>query len=115
MNLRRLVKPLVMDTCVLGVLTVALVYGLTRSGLLIVGLAGLGIICIAVGGGTAGQVTSGQSGYGEYGEVGTPVDDTGIWSGVSPDAPFQVRLFFYGVGLVLWSLIVLRLFSSNLQ
>lgn len=104
-----------MDTCVLGVVTVAFVYGLTHSGVLILGLAGLGVICIAVGGGTAGQVTSGESGYGEYGELGTTVDDTGIWPGVSSDTPFQVRLFFYGIGLVLWSLVVLRLFSSNLQ
>lgn len=115
MNLTRLLKPLATDTGVFGAVTVGLVYGLTHSGALILGLAGLGVLCIALGGGTAGQVPSGGAGYAEDSGLGMMVEDMGIWPGSSSDIPVRVRLLFYGLGLLLWSLTVLGLFSSRLH
>ncbi|QCC60632.1 hypothetical protein [Natrinema thermotolerans] len=121
MNLTRLLKPLVRDTGVIGGVTVGLVYGLTHSGAVIVGLAGLGILCIGVGGGTTGHggtsgfAALGRTGHDESSEVRNMTRHMELWPGVSSDMPVRVRLLFYGLGLLFWSLTVLGLFSSRLH
>ena len=115
MSLTRVLKPLALNTGVFPLLTVGLAYGLTHSGALILGLAGFGVFCIALGGGTAGQVSAAGAGFAENTGLGMMVEDMGIWPGSSSDISTRARLLFYGVGLVLWSLVVLGLFSSSLQ
>ncbi|ELY88302.1 hypothetical protein [Natrialba taiwanensis] len=115
MDLTRLLKPLVMDTGVLGLLTVGLVYALTYSGPFILGLAALGVLLVALGGGAAAQAPAGGSGYNDDSGLHLMGDDMDIWPGSSPNLSVRVRLLFYGIGLVGWSLIVLGLFSSSLH
>ncbi|WP_076145491.1 hypothetical protein [Natrinema saccharevitans] len=121
MNLTRLLKPLARDTGMIGGVTVGLAYGLTHSGAVILGLAGLGILCIAVGGGTTGHGgTSGfaaadRIGHDESSEASMMTEHLESWPGVSSDIPVRVRLLFYGLGLLFWSLTVLGLFASRLH
>lgn len=103
------------DTGILGLVTVGLVSGLTRSGALVLLTAGVGVLCIALGGGTAGRVGAGGTGYAEDTGLEMMVEDMDIWPGASSDVPVRARLVFYGLGLVAWSLTVLGLFGSSLR
>jgi len=54
MDLTRLLKPLAWYAGVIGGVTVGLAYGLTRSWVVLVALAGLGLLYIVLGGGSTG-------------------------------------------------------------
>lgn len=114
MNFRRLAESAVRDTLVSGVLTVGLAYVLTHSGVLMLGLAGVGLLLVALGGGTAGRVPASGAASAETRGLSSMVEDMGIWS-ASSDVPVRTQLVFYGAGLVLWSLIVLGTFRSSLH
>ena len=120
MNLNLLFKELVMDSGVLGLLTVGLVYALTHSGPFIIGLAILGVVLVALGGGAAGQAPAG--GMEDANGSGLDMMDGNMdvwpgpsWPGTSPDIPVRVRILFYGIGLVGWSVAALGLFTSSLH
>ncbi|UPV76508.1 hypothetical protein M0R89_18410 (plasmid) [Halorussus limi] len=115
MSYRRLLRPLALDAGLLGLLTVGGASALTRSGALVLALAGAGVLCIALGGGTAGQVSASGSAFAENAGLGAMVDDMGIWPGSGSGVSGRVRLLFYGVGLVTWSVVVLVAFSSHLR
>ncbi|OVE84556.1 hypothetical protein B2G88_09135 [Natronolimnobius baerhuensis] len=121
MDLTQLLKPLARDTGVIGGGTVGLAYGLTHSGVVILGLAGLGIFCMALGGGTTGHggtsgvAPMGRIGHDEGSEVRKMTEHMEFWPGVSSDIPVRARLLFYGFGLLFWSITVLGLFSSRLH
>jgi len=121
MGLTRLLKPLVRDAVVVGGVTVAVAYAFTHSGAVILGLAGLGLLCMGIGGGATGS--GGTSGMGSMEQIGNDqgnearmmTEHMEYWPGISSDMPVRMRLLFYGLGLLFWSLTVLGLFSSGLH
>ncbi|WP_158055769.1 hypothetical protein [Halorussus halophilus] len=115
MALSKLAKPLALYTGLFGAATVALAYVATHSGLLMLVLAGLGVLLVALGGAQAGAVSgaaieqSGLSGETELGE------NIGLMPGPSSDTPVRALMLLYGLGLFVWSLVALLAFQSGLQ
>jgi hypothetical protein len=111
-------KPLLLYTGLLGLLTVGPVYLATYSGFAIVVLAGAGVVLAALGGGAAGAadgsgVEHGPSGRSKGGEPEGP-EATGLMPYTDVDTPFRVNLFFYGLGVLVWSLVVLSTLRDTL-
>ncbi|WP_435358862.1 hypothetical protein [Haloarchaeobius sp. DFWS5] len=111
-------------TVVAGAITVGLVYFLTNSGLYIVALAALGVV-VAVLGGASGGTTVGGSDIGGGADISFGRGEEGGMSEMMVKdmklAPNSGKfgggliLIFYGLGLTLWSVVVLNFFSAGLQ
>ncbi len=104
-------KPILVYTCLLGLLTVGPVYLSTYSAVAILGLAGAGVLLAALGGGAAGAAdgsgaTHGPSSKTKGGEP-TEVEATGLLPYTDVGTSFRLNLLFYGLGVLLWSLVVL--------
>ena len=111
MNPTDLWKPVLLYTGVLGLLTVGPVYLATYSGVAILALVGTGVLLAALGGGAAGAadgsgVSHGPSSKSRGGEP-TEVEATGLLPYTDIGTSFRLNLLFYGLGVLLWSLVVL--------
>lgn len=113
MNLTDLWKPIVLFTGLLGLLTVGTVYLATYSGFAMVALAGAGVLLTALGGGAAGAadgsgVASGEGGFSgtEKGDI-TELEGTGSMPYTDIDTSLRLNIFLFGLGVLLWSLVVL--------
>jgi hypothetical protein len=115
MDLKPLWMPVLLYTGLFSILTVGAVYLATHSGVYILVLAGAGVLFVALGGGAAGRV--GTTDHVE--DAGMEWEDTDA-SSPSPMSPLQaetsprVVLLFYGLGLCLWSLVVLGTLRETL-
>lgn len=117
MNLKRVSKPLALYTGLLSGVTVGLAYVLTRSGPVLLGLVGLGMILLWASGSIALQAPSGKAGIipGTSDQIERTSGHMENRRGRFADMPVLGRVILYGLGLVLWSSIVLGLFTSGLQ
>ncbi|RDZ47260.1 hypothetical protein C5B91_06255 [Haloferax sp. Atlit-10N] len=115
MNLDALLKPVLLYTGLLGLLTVGGVYFATHSGLYMLGLTGAGVLLVVLGGGAAGQMgPSNVEHAGEKGGTNRVVSNAGLWSPVETDTSLRLTLLFYGAGLFLWSLVVFGVLRDTL-
>lgn len=105
MNLKTLWKPFLLYTCLLGLLTVGAIYLATHSGFLMLIVAGGGLLLVVLGGGTVGEMNASGAERGDG--AGMMVEHTGLWPHAHTDTSLRLVLLFYGVGVFLWSLIVL--------
>ncbi len=115
MDIRPITRGLAFYTIIAGAITVGCVYFLTYSGLYTVVAAGVGLLLVILGG--AASITTGPTfveGADEAAISGTMTEENQFHP--SP-ADFDTRtvLLFYGLGLVLWSVLVLTFFRSGLQ
>lgn len=115
MALAKLAKPLALYTGLFGAATVALAYVATHSGLLMLVLAGVGVLLVVLGGAKPGAVSGAaieQSGLAIETEIS---QDIGLMPGPSSDTSVRALLLLYGLGLFGWSLVALLGFQSGLQ
>lgn len=113
MDLKPLLRPVVLYTCLLGLLTVGTVYLVTHSGLVILVVAGAGLLLAVLGGGTASSVVN-SSGTEPADGDGLGMEATGLSSDTSTERSLRLVLLFYGVGVLLWSLVVLLTLRETL-
>jgi len=104
MHPRALLRPVLLYTVGLGLLTVAVTYVATYSALSMLGLAGAGVLLAAVGGGAAG---SGSAYAGEHTDGDRSLEVVPLWGGEHSVTSLRLVLAFYGAGVCLWSLVVL--------
>lgn len=112
-------NPILLFTCLLGGLTVGPVYLATYSGVAMLGLAGAGAVLAALGGGAAGAadgsgVTHGSAAKTEGGEP-TEVEASGLLPYTDIGTSLRLNLLFYGLGVFLWSLVVLFTLRDTLS
>lgn len=105
MDLKALWKPLLFYTCLLGLLTVGAIYLATHSGFFMLVVAGGGLLLVVLGGGTVGKMSGSGAERGDG--AGMMVDHTDPWPHTHTDTSIRLILLFYGVGVFLWSLVVL--------
>ncbi|MFC5971176.1 hypothetical protein ACFPYI_07500 [Halomarina salina] len=110
MNLKPLLKPLLLHTGLLALLTVGAVYLATHSGLYMLALAGSGVVLAALGGGAAGQTNFGSNAE----EAELVADGTGFFPEAITDGSLRFVLLFYGVGVLVWSIVVLSTLGDTL-
>ncbi|MFD1514652.1 hypothetical protein [Halomarina rubra] len=110
MNLKPLLKPFLLFTCLLALLTVGAVYVATHSGLYMLVLVGCGVTLVALGSGAAGQTNSGIRAE----ETEMMADGGGFWPDAITAGSLRLSLLFYGLGVVLWSVVVLAALGDTL-
>jgi hypothetical protein len=116
MNLKRAGAVTALYTGVLGATTVGVAYIVTRSGAVVLGLAGAGILLFVLGGANGGPVNLGTADT-ESAGFGTMSEELGVSGEKSRflptgttnplSAPKNVVMVFYGLGLFLWGLLLL--------
>ena len=114
MRIQTLSKPFLLYTGLLGLLTVSLVYLITHSGFLMLGLAGLGLFLFVLGGATVGPMSASGVEHAEDAGAGLMVEDTGMWPHTYTQSSLRLILLFYGLGVFLWSLLVLLVLNETL-
>jgi hypothetical protein len=107
-NLKGLWKPVLLYTALLGLLTVGAVHLATRSGLLVLFVAGGGLVLVILSVGSAGPTDGGAF------ENAEGLDAQGGWTQTDTDAPVSLPLLCYGFGVFLWSSILLVTFYDIL-
>ncbi len=115
MDIRPIARGLAFYTVIAGALTVGCVYFLTHSGLFTVVTTVVGLL-LAILGGAAGGTVSGSivEGADEAAMSGAMAENMQLRP--SPgDFGTRVVLIFYGLGLSLWSVVVLTFFRSGLR
>lgn len=105
MNIKPLWKPFTLYAGLLGLLTVGTVYLVTHSGLLLL---------VVLGGGTAGPTSASGAEHADDAVAGMMVEDMGLWPNSYAGSSLRVVLLLYGLGVFLWSLIVLVTLSETL-
>lgn len=105
MTLTALWKPFLLYTGLLGLLTVGTVYLATHSLLFILVLTAGGLLIVVFNGGTAGRTSLGGAENSDEG--GTEFDAAGLLPQTNSGIPLRLTLLFYGLGVFLWSLVVL--------
>ena len=110
MNLKPLLKPVLLYTGLLALPTVGAVYLATHSGLYMLVLAGSGAVLASLGGGAAGSMTA----HPDAETSDLISDDGGFSPGAVTNTPPRIALVFYGVGVLLWSLVVLSTLGDTL-
>ena len=115
MNVKSLWKPFSLYAGLLGLLTVGTIYLVTHSGLFILVLAGMGLLLVVLGGGTASPMSPSGAEHAEQIGGGLMIEDTGLWPHSYVTTSLRGILLFYGVGLFLWSLIVLATLGTTLR
>lgn len=114
-NCRHLWKSLLLYTCILGLLTVGAVYLATHSGFYTPVLTGSGLLLVVLGGGTAGKMGSTQTeNAGGKGGTELMVSSPGLQSPLNTDTPVRLTFLFYGLGVFLWSPVILGTFRDTL-
>ena len=115
MNIRAIARMVALYTVILGVVTVGGVYVVFHSGLYILIIAAAGLLLVGLGGGSLGAVSPSATRGTEEAEISEMMGEH-IQPRPSMTA-FGVRLalILYGIGLVVWSIIVLAFFRSGLQ
>jgi hypothetical protein len=113
MDPKILVKPILLYTGLLGLLTVGAVYLVTQSGFFILVVAGVGLLLAVLGGGTASSIadSSGTEAADAGGLVG---EATGLSAYTTTDASLRLVLLCYGSGVFVWSLVVLLTLRETL-
>ncbi|WP_084186449.1 hypothetical protein [Haladaptatus litoreus] len=114
MNTHGLARATIFYTGIAGALTVGCLYLVAHSGLYMLIAMGAGILLVVLGGAASGPVSA--SAVGEAEGAGL----SGVTEGMQLQPSmenFNTRavLIFYGVGLILWSIVVLTVFRSGLQ
>jgi len=112
MTLTALWKPVLLYTGLLGLLTVGTVYLTTYSGLFILGLAAVGLLLAVLNGGTTSPTSLG--GVENSDEGATEFETTGLVLQSNTDVPLRLTLLLYGVGVFLWSIVVLFTLTGTL-
>lgn len=105
MTLAALWKPFLLYTGLLGLLTVGTVYLATHSLLFILILTAGGLLIVVLNGGTTGRTSLGGAENSDRGE--TEFDASGLVPQMETDTPLRLTLLFFGLGVFLWSLVVL--------
>lgn len=113
MRLRALWKPVVLYTGLFALLTVGTIYVATHSGLFVLALAAGGLLLVVLNGGTAGRTSLG--GAENSGEGGTEFDAAGLLPQTGAGAPTRLILLCYGLGVFLWSALVLGTLTETLS
>lgn len=113
MDLQRLLRPILLYTGLLGLLTVGAAYLATHSGLVILLVAGVGLLLAVLGGGTASNVVD-SSGTDAADGGGLEMEATGLSPGTDTATSLRLVLLFYGGGVFLWSLVVLLTLRETL-
>jgi len=117
MEIRLIAQGLVLYTIVAGAITVGCVYLLTHSGLYTLVAAGIGLFLVVLGGtagATGGPVSASVVGEAESAGMSGLTENMQLSPSLG-DAGSHAILVFYGLGLFLWSVIVLTVFRSGLQ
>jgi hypothetical protein len=114
MNRKALWKPVLLYSGILGVSTVGAVYLTTRSGVYILGVTGVGVLLVALGGGAAGRTGTSHEGQMSVDWAESDSSLSGLGSALTPGISLRLTLLFYGLGIVLWSLVVLATLRGTL-
>ncbi|MFC7204923.1 hypothetical protein ACFQJC_15505 [Haloferax namakaokahaiae] len=78
-------------------------------------LAGTGLLLVAVGGGTVDRMGVTQTeNAGGKGGAELMVDSSGLKSTLRTDTSLRLNLLFYGLGVALWSIVVLSTLGDTL-
>lgn len=120
MEFPRSLRLLVFQMGVLGGVTVWTVYLVTHSGRLIIILTGRGVIMTGLGLGAAGSAGAGGPAGGGLVKASDGAERGNRLAGVMPmqpesGSPLHHQLAFYGLGLMLWGLVVLLTLHHTLQ
>ncbi len=112
MNTRLVARGLAFYTAIAGFITVGCIYLLTHSGLYTIVATVVGLLLVVLGGAQSGPVSASAVEGAENAEMGLIAEDMPLRP--SP-GEFGIRsvLIFYGLGLVLWSVIVLTAFRTG--
>jgi hypothetical protein len=102
-------------TVLAGGVTVGGVYVLSHSGLYILGTAAVGMAFLGLGGGSVGAVSARATEGTEEAEI-SQMTSGSVGAGTATKVgAARLVLVLYGVGLLLWSIIVLTFFRSGLH
>lgn len=112
MALTVLWKPVLLYTGLLGLLTVGTIYLTTHSGLFVLVLAAGGLLLVVLNGGTTGRTSLGGVEHSDEG--GAEFEGAGLIPQTSTDVPLRLTLLFYGLGVFLWSVVVLFTLTGTL-
>lgn len=113
MTLQALWKPVLLYTGLLGLLTVGTVYLATHSLLYMLVLTAVSLLVVVLNGGTAGRTSLGGAENSDDGD--TEFDAAGLVPQMSTEIPLRLTLLFYGLGVFLWSLVVLATLGDTLS
>ncbi|QCQ75520.1 hypothetical protein E6P09_09695 [Haloferax mediterranei ATCC 33500] len=102
-------------TILAGIITVGAIYLTTHSGLYLVLTAIIGVVLVALGGGQAGRTNVTSEGVQEKEAIGRGVVGNIHLPSTSGTDSTRIILICYGLGLFLWSVIILQFFRSGLQ
>ncbi|MFW5911204.1 MAG: hypothetical protein ACOCQV_00555 [Halolamina sp.] len=105
MNFEALLRPFLLYTALLGLLTAGAVTLVADSGFVFLFRAGGGLLLAVLGVGRAGAAGVGGVETGEGAEMGA--EDVGVWPGTGPGTSLSLVFLFYGIGLLFWSFVVL--------
>jgi hypothetical protein len=112
MSLRALWKPVLLYTGLLGLLTVGTVYLATHSLLYMLVLTAGGLLIVVLNGGTAGRTSLGGAENADRGEE--EFEAAGLVPQLHTDVPTRLVLLLYGLGVFLWSIVVLGTLRDTL-
>lgn len=101
-------------TGLLALLTVGAVYFATHSGMYMLVLAGMGVLLVVLGGGTAGPTSAAGADHAEDVGAGLTVDGSDLWPHSYANGSVRVLLVLYGFGVFVWSLVVLLALRDTL-
>jgi len=105
MALTALWRPVLLYSGLLGLLTVGTVYLATHSLLFVLLLAAGGLLIAVLNGGTAGRTSLGGTETSDEGE--SELETSGLVPHPNTETPLGLSLLLYGLGVFLWSLVVL--------
>jgi hypothetical protein len=105
MNLKALRKPFLLYTCLLGPLTVGAVHLATESGFYVLFTAAAGLLLVVLAAGATGPAGVGGVETADGAEVST--DDAGVLPRGGVYTSSNLVFLFYGIGLLLSSVVVL--------
>ena len=113
MRPRALWKPVLLYTGLLAPLTVGTIYVATHSGLFVLALAAGGLLLVVLNGGTAGRTSLGGAENSDEG--GAEFDAAGLMPQTATGVPPRLILLCYGLGVFLWSVLVLATLTESLS
>ncbi|MFC4449882.1 hypothetical protein [Halorussus aquaticus] len=105
MDWNALLAPALRYTLLAAIATVGVAYFLFSTGLTLLLLAGAGVLLVVLGAGEAGAAPAAGVGGAESADSGNMAEGMELLPGSSSDYSVRAKLLFYGLGLVVWTLV----------
>ncbi|ELZ82086.1 hypothetical protein [Haloferax larsenii] len=115
MDKRAIAMAVLVFTIIAGLATVGTIYYTTHSGLYLVFAAIAGLLLLALGGGQAGRTNVTEGGVHEEGGIETEANVDIHAASAAGRLSIRLVLICYGIGIFLWSVIILQYFRSGLH